>query len=68
MRNVHPLRRQKLTLIDDPLGCYLVCHTINTASNARRVTSIVLDRGSRRYQRIIRDENITLWNALRAML
>lgn len=60
--------RQKLTLIDDPLGCYIVCHTVNTISSARRMTSVVLDRGNRRYRRIIRTENKPLWNQLRSLL
>lgn len=59
---------QKLTLIDDPLGCYLVCHTINRRTGYRRISSIVLDRGNRHYKRIIRAEDFTLWHQLKNML
>lgn len=69
MNEVPASLKQKLTLIDSPKeGCFLVCHTINTASNARRVTSIVLDKGGRKYKRILRTTDLPLWNQLRSML
>jgi len=64
-----PVLIQKLTLIDDPIqGCYLVCHTKNRLTGYRRISSIVLDKGTRRYRRIIRNQNPNLWNELRSML